>query len=125
MKLLNREPTEDILRAARDSGNTYSEIWGDMFDAAPELTVDMEPVAFYSELCGLTKVPECDCVLYSAAQLAALQAENERLRKENGVKQARIDSLMLEYCPDEMSTEQLKTWGEHQVPAKHEGEKHD
>jgi len=26
MKLLNREPTEDMLRAARDSGNTYSEM---------------------------------------------------------------------------------------------------
>ena len=28
--------------------------------------------------------------------------------------QAKIDALMLEYCPDEMTPEQLKTWGENQ-----------
>lgn len=30
--------------------------------------------------------------------------------------QAKIDSLMLEYCPNEMTPEQLKEWGENQLP---------
>ena len=33
---------------------------------------------------------------------------------ENKALQARIDALMLEYCPDEMSDEQLKNWAAHQ-----------
>jgi len=37
--------------------------------------------------------------------------------------QAKIDALMLEYCPDEMTKEQLTNWAEHQAPAqiKHKG----
>lgn len=31
--------------------------------------------------------------------------------------QAKIDRLMLEYCPDEMTPEQVGEWGNHQVPA--------
>lgn len=30
-------------------------------------------------------------------------------------KQARIDELMMEYCPDEMSEAQLDEWARHQV----------
>jgi hypothetical protein len=32
--------------------------------------------------------------------------------------QARIDSLMLEYCPDEMTEPQKARWAEHQAPAR-------
>lgn len=31
--------------------------------------------------------------------------------------QARIDELMLTYCPDEMTPEQLAEWARHQKPA--------
>ncbi len=31
-----------------------------------------------------------------------------------GFLQARIDALMLEYCPDEMTPEQVENWGKHQ-----------
>ena len=31
--------------------------------------------------------------------------------------QARIDWLMLEYCPEEMTEEQLLNWAKHQVKA--------
>jgi len=31
--------------------------------------------------------------------------------------EAKVDSLMLEYCPDEMTPEQVAEWGKHQVPA--------
>ena len=30
-------------------------------------------------------------------------------------KQAKIDELMLEYCPNEMTPEQIKNWEAHQV----------
>lgn len=29
--------------------------------------------------------------------------------------QAKIDALMLEYCPEEMTPEQMEGWGKHQV----------
>lgn len=37
--------------------------------------------------------------------------------KECGSKQAQIDRLMLEYCPEEMTPEQIKEYGDHQVVA--------
>lgn len=37
-------------------------------------------------------------------------------RKAKGL-QAKIDALMLEYCPDEMTKEQLDEWGSRQEPA--------
>ena len=45
--------------------------------------------------------------LYAAYQLQAAVAE----------KQAIIDRLMLEFCPDEMTPEQIEEWKRHQVPA--------
>lgn len=39
------------------------------------------------------------------------------LKLELGVKRAQIDRLMLEYCPDEMTGEQLKEWESRQVKA--------
>lgn len=57
-----------------------------------------------------------------------LLVENERLLAANrdcidhfnaamedlAAAQAKIDSLMLEYCPDEMTPEQIENWGKHQ-----------
>ena len=34
-----------------------------------------------------------------------------------GAKQAQIDRLMLEYCPDEMTPKQMQEWGNNQRPA--------
>ena len=39
----------------------------------------------------------------------------EQLQKQVDAKQAVIDRLMLEYCPDEMSPEQLDEWKRNQV----------
>lgn len=39
--------------------------------------------------------------------IAALKAENETL-------QVRIDELMFEWCPDEMTPEQIENWKKHQ-----------
>lgn len=35
-------------------------------------------------------------------------------RRELDAKQAKIDELMLEYCPDEMTEKQLVEWAKHQ-----------
>ncbi len=42
----------------------------------------------------------------------------ERIFNKNKELQAKVDSLMLEYCPEEMTREQIKEWKRHQVPYK-------
>lgn len=37
------------------------------------------------------------------------------LAKRNCALQAKIDSLMLEFCPEEMSQEQIERWAENQA----------
>lgn len=39
----------------------------------------------------------------------------QTLQRTVDYKQAKIDSLMLEYCPDEMSKEQVQEWEKNQV----------
>jgi len=39
----------------------------------------------------------------------------EQIRKDKAALQSKIDSLMLEYCPDEMTEEQIENWEKHQV----------
>lgn len=48
----------------------------------------------------------------NAAWVAAEAAE-----RDASAKQARIDALMLEYCPDEMTPEQVAEWAQHQAVA--------
>jgi len=48
----------------------------------------------------------------------ALIRRLEELQEVNDAKQAHIDELMLEYCPDEMSKEQLDEWAKHQSVSK-------
>jgi len=45
-----------------------------------------------------------------AACAAAAQRKADSL-------QAKVDALMLEYCPEEMTPEQVEEWGQHQRPA--------
>lgn len=49
--------------------------------------------------------------------LWGLEADLQWCIDELGAKQADIDRLMLEYCPDEMSVEQRAEWGRNQRPA--------
>jgi hypothetical protein len=42
----------------------------------------------------------------------------ERLEADVQAKQARIDALMLEHCPDEMTAEQREEWARHQEPVR-------
>lgn len=39
----------------------------------------------------------------------------EKAEAKNAAKQARIDALMLEYCPEEMTEEQIARWKKHQI----------
>lgn len=48
--------------------------------------------------------------------IADLVAEIEDLKKQVASKQAEIDGLMLEYCPGDMTTEQIEEWCRHQHP---------
>lgn len=50
----------------------------------------------------------------SAFEQIALQEENVALKQQLGAKQAEIDRLMLEFCPDEMTQDQFDEWARHQ-----------
>lgn len=45
---------------------------------------------------------------------AALQEQNNSLSRRLASHKARIDALMLEFCPDEMTAEQKAEWAGHQ-----------
>lgn len=44
------------------------------------------------------------------------KADKQDLKDEIASLQAKIDELMLEYCPEDMTEEQLEAWGKAQVP---------
>jgi len=52
-----------------------------------------------------------DCSAAFDKQQVALDRNSEQL----AAKQAKIDALMFEYCPIEMSLEQIARWKKHQV----------
>ena len=49
-------------------------------------------------------------------QLADQTARWAAVVNERDALRARIDALMLEYCPDEMTADQTAEWARHQVP---------
>jgi hypothetical protein len=42
-----------------------------------------------------------------------------QLCKEKNTLQAKVDSLMLEFCPEEMTQEQIENWEQHHVVSTH------
>ena len=62
---------------------------------------------------------ESDNELYIAFEHGAesRESEIESLRQQLSAAQARIDELMLEYCPEEMTNEQIAEYEKHQRPA--------
>lgn len=66
----------------------------------------------------LTHLESIDDSVTDAAitMLEAMGNELAQCQKELASKQAKIDSLMLEYCPDEMTEAQFSKWGECQMP---------
>lgn len=55
----------------------------------------------------------CDAAML---YIQAPEQAREALEKKCDALQAKIDALMLEYCPDEMTPEQIEEWGKHQRP---------
>jgi chromosome segregation ATPase len=45
----------------------------------------------------------------------SLKGQFDQLTKELAAKQARIDALMMEFCPGEMPVEQKRNWEQHQT----------
>lgn len=45
-----------------------------------------------------------------------LEEQLSEANKKIAALEAQIDSLMLEYCPDEMTKEQFDNWAAHQQP---------
>lgn len=60
------------------------------------------------------------CVRENDPMVEALRTENERLCAQVDALQAKVDALMLEFCPDEMTEQQIETWARHQRPASDE-----
>ena len=56
-------------------------------------------------------------VIPEVKRLNAVVAEQQKTIQH---LQAKIDSLMLEYCPEDMTAEQVAEWEKHQVPSKQE-----
>lgn len=51
------------------------------------------------------------------SELHRAKAFIEQQARRIAAQQAKIDSLMLEYCPDEMTPEQIATWDDSQIAA--------
>lgn len=52
-------------------------------------------------------------------EIEKLKSEIEQLKKDKNHLQFKVDSLMMEFCPDEMTNEQIRIWEEHQQVNKH------
>lgn len=64
-----------------------------------------------NEALRLAQWIEDDVSCEGDAEIAAMLRQ---LVKEVDAKQAKIDALMLEYCPEEMTQEQIDNWASHQ-----------
>lgn len=54
---------------------------------------------------------------WRAVRIEQLEAENTSRKAELAAAQAKIDRLMLEFCPEEMTEEQTDEWARSQQPA--------
>ncbi len=65
----------------------------------------------------LERIGVADAKTFSSGdlvELANLIDGKESLRQQLAAAQAKIDELMLEHCPDEMTPEQIAEWAKHQ-----------
>lgn len=56
-------------------------------------------------------------LIQSRTRETVLAGTVSNLKIASNAKQAKIDALMIEYCPSEMSDEQRSEWAKHQRPA--------
>lgn len=59
-------------------------------------------------------VTYCAAHAFYSRRIAELETKNHNLWSTVHSRQAKIDELMMEFCPGEMSTEQRKEWGDSQ-----------
>jgi len=73
----------------------------------------------YKNICAILFDSSSPYLIQKLTESADYQMAKEidDLQKQNAALQAKVDSLMLEYCPDEMTREQLDNWGKHQEPS--------
>ena len=56
-------------------------------------------------------------VLHSLTRSFIVQATRiQELEAEVAAKQAKIDALMMEFCPEDVTEEQYEEWAKHQKP---------
>ena len=115
---------EEMLKQMRDRRYLLRDpkVWANVIEAARRepvakvVTTQTGPEIMRLKDCPVgtklyTLPPDAQAELLSLTeQLAERDAEIERL-------QAQVDALMLEFCPDEMTPEQVERWGENQKPA--------
>lgn len=92
-----------------------NEMYAERCRLAREIDVAMhgeKDAAKQASLCDL--VPSARWLRERAEQL---ESELAALKVGRDSMQAKIDALMMEYCPDEMTPEQVEEWGKHQKPS--------
>jgi hypothetical protein len=73
-----------------------------------------------------SETPRTDAVWAEAGNnstniIGKLLAKSKELERELAAKQAEIDRLMFEFCPDEMTEQQLTNWAAHIKPVSDDG----
>lgn len=57
---------------------------------------------------------EHEVAMLTNAGVIECMVRNKSVAEYIAELEAKIDALMLEYCPDEMTPEQIENWGKHQ-----------
>lgn len=88
-------------------------------DAGPEpIGTDLLGDRYFSGGYSTAALTEDQDAYIAAANPAVIRSLLDRLEaaeKDAAAKQARIDALMLEYCQDEMTDEQIADWSAAQI----------
>ena len=80
--------------------STYPDLWPRPAQAPPSAVTEMNRLFELS--------------VKQSTELAAKDARIEQLERERAEMTLRLDNVMLEYCPDEMSAEQIENWASRQ-----------
>lgn len=118
---MNNLPTEtikEILGMVPDKTATHYDASCGYYWKITSPDGDSEEIYCFSEAEGLWIEEEYSYAEHNLNDLREILT----LRLDNGAKQAQIDRLMLEYCPDEMTDEQLKVWESSQQPPQEKSE---
>jgi hypothetical protein len=82
------------------------------------MTKEQNVLELAYEIGGFNNVPDTALKMLASLITKPLEEKIAEQQKELGDRQAKIDSLMLEYCPEDMVVCQLENWANHQAPIK-------